>query len=183
MNDAPDKDPSSKPGLELAMSSEISEAARRIRQQRTDMLAAATRAERSTRQVVDRLRWIPALKATWVKDADLSHLGLAWGAARRWAEADPSAERAASNVESRLSTMAPESMAHFDELRRNGASRAEAMRGVAADITAEFRRRRTGLVRQLHSIRTAVDGSAVAAHQSRHAVPDGAFGGQVSSAR
>jgi hypothetical protein len=181
MDEHPDRDASIKLAQHLAIATQIAEAVLRMRQQHNDnaakstqQQAAASRAERTAQHAADRLRWTPALKKNWVDNADLPDLGQAWGAAAGWADTDPTAERAASNVESRLAEMAPESMARYADLRQGGASRTDAMRDVAAHINAEMSQRpvQAGHFQQSSTTRTAIEGPVLADTDPVEVVPD-----------
>lgn len=148
MDEAPERDASAKVAQHLAVAVQVAEAVIRMRQQHTERRAAATeqtaagaRAERTAQHTADRMVWSPALDADWTGQADLHDLGRAWGAAAGWADTDPAANVAATRVETRLSEMAPNAMARFDELRTSGTDRIEAMRGILANVAAQSSQR------------------------------------------
>ena len=144
MEHSPEQEAAAKFAQSLAVAVQVLEAALRMQQQNTERKAAATqqqaaaiRAEQTAQRTADRLVWSPASDKAWVAKASTEDLARAWAAAAAWAETDPYAEVAATAVERRFAEQAPESMAHYDELRDSGFSRAESMHAVARDIEAE----------------------------------------------
>ena len=144
MEQSPEQEASAKLAQSLAVAVQVLEAALRMQQQNTEKRAAATqqqaaaiRAEQAAQHTAARLVWSPTSDAAWVAKASTEDLARAWAAAAAWAETDPYAEVAATAVEKRFAEHAPEAMAHYDELRESGFSRAESMHAVARDIEAE----------------------------------------------
>lgn len=144
MDEGPEKEASAKLAQHLAVAVQIAEAVIRMRQQQTEQkavateqAAAATRAQTTAQHTADRTVYGQALDPQWTAKADLHDLGRAWGAAAGWADTDPVADVAAARVETRLTEMAPASMARFHELRETGTDRIEAMRDVLAGVAAE----------------------------------------------
>lgn len=144
MDEGPEKEASAKLAQHLAVAVQIAEAVIRLRQQHTERQAVATeqaaagaRAQATAQHTADRVVFSQALDPEWTAKADLRDLGRAWGAATGWADTDPVANVAATRVETRLTEMAPASMARFSELREDGTDRITAMRDVLANVAAE----------------------------------------------
>jgi hypothetical protein len=91
------------------------------------------------RLIAEPIAILPAVRGEWTREAGLSDLGRAWGAAAGWADIDPAAAAAADAVEAWLAELAPDAMARYDQLRQNGADRIHAMRAVLHDVVAESR--------------------------------------------
>ena len=103
----------------------------------THLAAQAARTERTVQHAADHLSYARALDPDWVKTADLTGLGQAWGAAAGWADTDPTADLAAHRIEERLAQKAPAAMARYTHLREHGTSRIEAMHDVLAQLATE----------------------------------------------
>lgn len=144
VDETPEREASAKIARHLAGAVQMAEAIFRMRQQAADrqastdqLLAGAARAERSAQHAADRLRWTQATAKQWTQAADLPDLGRAWAAAAGWADTDPTADVAATRVESRLADLAPNAMARYDDLRQDGWTRVDAMRDVLPWLALE----------------------------------------------
>jgi hypothetical protein len=95
-------------------------------------LGAQIRAERDAA----RTGWAPALDSRWLSKADLFQAAQAWGAAMPYADRavpwyEPAAATAMRKSEERLRDLHPDAMAHYDKLRADGMSPADAMNEAA----------------------------------------------------
>lgn len=116
-----------------------------IHQLKTQARAVAERDERARRALHAEIRadkdaarvfWAPALDPRWLRHADLYQTARAWGAAVPYADRsvpwyEPTAATALRKTEDRLRELHPYAMAHYDRLRANGRTPAEAMREAA----------------------------------------------------
>ena len=95
-------------------------------------LGAQIRADRDAA----RAGWAPVLDPGWLRQADLSQVSLAWGAAMPYADRavpwyEPAAATAMRKSEERLRVLHPHAMTRYDYLRGDGMGPAEAMREAA----------------------------------------------------
>lgn len=95
-------------------------------------LGAQIRAERDTA----RTGWAPALDPRWLRQADLFQTAQTWGTAMPYADRavpwyEPAAATAMRKSEERLRDLHPYAMAHYDKLRADGMSPADAMNEAA----------------------------------------------------
>ena len=105
-------------------------------------LQAQIRAEKDTA----RAYWAPALDAAWLRHADLYETARAWAAAVPYADRsvpwyEPTAATAQRKAEEWLRELHPYAMTHYDRLRGNGRTPAEAMREAAPLFAREPRAR------------------------------------------
>ncbi|MEV4251690.1 hypothetical protein AB0J52_00830 [Spirillospora sp. NPDC049652] len=99
--------------------------------------AAAERehaALRATREEA-RIRWTPAHDREWLNRANLYEVGQAWAAAQPYINTVKPARSAADKCEARLRALHPYAMQRYDELRREGKDRPDAMREAAPYFT------------------------------------------------
>jgi hypothetical protein len=94
---------------------------------------AALLADRS-RLAAARAGWAPALHPEWLADAGLTEVAKAWGSALPYETADPGAAVALDACEMRLRELHPYAMRTYDQLRKRGESRADAMRAAAPEF-------------------------------------------------
>jgi hypothetical protein len=78
--------------------------------------------------------WAPALHPEWLGDASLIEVARAWGSALPYEHADPGAAVALDACEMRLRDLHPYAMRRYDDLRKIGLSRADAMRTAAPEF-------------------------------------------------
>jgi hypothetical protein len=95
-------------------------------------LGAQIRADRDAA----RAGWAPVLDPGWLRQADLSQVSLAWGAAMPYADRavpwyEPAAATAMRKSEERLRVLHPHAMTRYDQLRGDGIGPADAMRDAA----------------------------------------------------
>jgi hypothetical protein len=114
-------------------------------QQRNQAMATAERDERTRRALATQIRadteaartaWAPALNPDWLNQADLLQTATVWGAAMPYADRSvpwyqPAAAAAMRRAEDHLRDLHPYAMAHYDRLRNDGTSPADAMRQAA----------------------------------------------------
>ena len=87
-----------------------------------------------TEHAAAQARWAPALHPEWLADASLIEVARAWGSALPYENADPGAAAALDNCEMRLRDLHPYAMRRYDQLRKAGASRADAMWTAAPEF-------------------------------------------------
>lgn len=81
-----------------------------------------------------RAGWAPALHPEWLADAGLIEVAKAWGSALPYETADSGAAVAMDACEMRLRDLHPYAMRRYDQLRKDGQSRADAMRTAAPEF-------------------------------------------------
>jgi hypothetical protein len=120
---------------------------------------AALAADRSA-QAAARAGWAPAAHPEWLADASLTEVARAWGSALPYEYADAGAAVALDACEMRLRDLHPYAMRRYDQLRRAGQSRADAMRTAAPEFLKHPRPRPAPKDAQdLHLPLTGLDGS------------------------
>ena len=110
---------------EARMIAQRDEHARRALSAQIDAGRAAARAD-----------WAPALDEDWIRGADLASVARIWGAAMPYADPlspwhEPAAGTAMRRCEDRLRVLHPYAMRHYDRLRGERMSPADAMRAAA----------------------------------------------------
>ena len=109
--------------------------AKRAQKEAAELAAedAALLADRSALAAA-RANWAPALHPEWLADASLPEVARAWGAALPYENADPGAAVALDACEMRLRDLHPYAMRSYDQIRKGGLSRADAMRTAAPEF-------------------------------------------------
>ncbi|MCP2337937.1 hypothetical protein [Actinomadura rupiterrae] len=111
---------------------------RRLAEARQAQKQAAVKREQAVLRAVReeaRTRWTPAHDREWLSQASLHEVGQAWGAALPYIDTLKSARSAADKCEARLRLLHPYAMKRYDELRREGADRQDAMVEAAPYFT------------------------------------------------
>jgi len=123
-----------------AVAALLSQVAVGIRAKRAEKDAAALAADDAelaadrSALAAARAGWAPALHPEWLADASLTEAARAWGSALPYETADPGAAGALDACEMRLRDLHPYAMRRYDQSRKGGLSRADAMRTAAPEF-------------------------------------------------